>query len=126
MRRHHKRSVVRTDAKQGFCFGDNYNFDSTQEARYGGGCSTGQPDALDVRMGISKGWADLYAGTRAYQFVDITNLANGRYRLKAKADRGKWFKERKEKNNFTWVDIQISGDSVSVIRYGPSAKPISG
>jgi hypothetical protein len=32
--------------------------------------------------------------------------------------------ETDDTNNFTWVDIQISGNSVSVKEYGPAAQPI--
>ena len=74
--------------------------------------------------GLSRAWGDIYRATRVGQYVDVTGLAAGRYRLHAKADSGGWFKEKKEKNNFTWVDIQISGDSVSVIRYESAAQPI--
>ena len=127
--RNNKRSVVRTDDKVGFCFGDNHNFGSTQEPTYTpdnfGWCANNRPDALGLTMGISRGWGDLYPARQTGQYVDITGLADGRYRLKAKADAGKWFKEKKEKNNATWADIQISGESVSVIGYGPSAQPVS-
>jgi Lysyl oxidase len=123
-KRNNKRSVVRTDAKQGFCFFDTRPFGSTQEAHYLRGCANGQPNALTVTVGISRGWGDLYAATTVGQYVEITGLADGRYRLKAKADSGQWFKEKKEKNNSTWVDIQISGSSGSVIGYGPAAQPI--
>jgi hypothetical protein len=123
-KQHKKHKRVRTDAKQGFCFFDNYWFGSTQAAHYTGGCANNQPGALEVTMGLSRGWGDIYRASTVGQYVDITGLPDGRYRLKAKADSGSWFKEQKEKNNFTWVDIQISGTSVSVIRYGPAATPI--
>ena len=121
--RNNRYSVVRTDAKQGFCFGDNYNFGSTQPPSYTGSCASGLPLALEVTMGLSTGWGDLYPATITGQYVDITGLPDGRYRLKAKADGGQWFMEQNEKNNSTWVDIQRAGDSVSAIRYGPAAVP---
>jgi hypothetical protein len=116
--------VVGTDAKQGFCFFDNYRFGSTQTAHYTGGCADNQPNALSVRVGLSRGWGDRYGASTVGQYVDITGLPDGGYRLKATADAGSWFKEKTEKNNSTWVGIQISGDSVSVISYGPAANPI--
>jgi hypothetical protein len=123
-KRDNKHRVVRTDAKQGFCFWDNYHFGSTQPAHYTGGCANNQPNALSVRVGLSRGWGDIYGANTVGQYVDITGLPDGRYRLRAKADSGQWFKEQKEKNNTTWVSIQIWGDSVSVIKYGPAATPI--
>jgi hypothetical protein len=116
------KKLVGTGAKQGFCFRDNYEFGSTQDAFY---TSCGHdPDALKVRMGLSRGWGDIYSWKTVGQYIDITNLESGRYRLQATADAGEWFEESDETNNFTWVDIQISSSSVSVKSYGPAAQPI--
>ena len=116
---------VGTGAKHGFCFFDNYPFGSTQDPYYKG-CGEGQPDALSVRMGLLRGWGDIYEWDIPDQYIDITGLTSGSYKLRARADASDWFAESNNTNNFTWVDIQISGTSVSVIRYGPSAQPISG
>jgi hypothetical protein len=115
---------VGTGAKEGFCFHDNYKFGSTEPAYY---TSCGHdPDALEVTMGLSRGWGDLYSWKTVGQYIDITDLNSGRYRLQAMADAGGWFEESDETNNVTWVNIQIKGGKVSVIKYGPSALPISG
>jgi hypothetical protein len=116
------RRVVRTDAKQGFCFSDNRRFGSERDALY---TSCGHdPDALEVRMGLSRGWGDIYSWKTVGQYVNVTKLRAGRYRLKAEADAGGWFKEKKETNNLTWVDIRLRGDRVKVVDYGPAIKPI--
>jgi Lysyl oxidase len=117
-------ALVGTGAKHGFCFYDNYRFGSNQ-ARYYRGCGK-NPDALSVKMGLSRGWGDIYQSTLPDQYIDITGLVSGSYRLTATADAADWFSETNDTNNFTWVDIQISGNSVSVTRYGPYAQPISG
>jgi hypothetical protein len=113
---------VGTGAKHGFCFYDNYRFGSTQPAYYTG-CGR-NPDALQVRMGLSRGWGDIYQSSLPDQYIDITGLTSGRYKLRATGDAANWFSETNNTNNFTWVDIQISGSSVSVIGYGPAAQPI--
>jgi hypothetical protein len=115
---------VRTDAKEGFCFFDNYRFGSTQAAEYGPGCANGQPGALSVTTGLSRGWGDIYAWNTIGQYINVTGLPGGRYRLRATADTADRFRESKEKNNSTYADIRIQGSQVSVIRYGPSAQPI--
>lgn len=113
---------VGTGAKQGFCFHDNYEFGSSQPAYY---TSCGHdPNALKVMMGLSRGWGDIYSWKTVGQYIDITDLKSGRYRLRATADAGGWFEEADETNNFTWVNIRISGSSVSVKKYGPAAEPI--
>jgi hypothetical protein len=113
---------VGTGAKEGFCFFDNFLFGSTQDASYKG-CGN-NPDALQVRMGLSRGWGDRYRASTVGQYIDITNLTSGRYKLQATADGPNWFLESDDSNNFSWVKIQISGNSVSVIAYGPAAQPI--
>src|SRR5215213_10841262 len=117
---------VGTGAKEGFCFFDNAVFGSTQD-RFYRGCGK-NPDALHVKMGLSRGWGDLYGASTVGQYIDVTNLTSGRYELRATADGPNWFLESNDSNNFTWVEIQISrsGSSFSVITYGPSAQPISG
>jgi hypothetical protein len=118
---------VRTGAKHGFCFYDNYEFGATQPAYYtrrGGAC--GERSDLRVKMGLSRGWGDKYRWSLPDQYIDITGLPPGKYRMRATADPSDWFSERNNTNNFTWVDIKIRGTSVSVIRHGPSAQPISG
>jgi hypothetical protein len=115
-------SKVGTGAKEGFCFFDNYPFGSTQ-ARFYTGCGR-KPGALKVTMGLSRGWGDIYGKGTFGQYIDITDLTSGSYRLKATADAPNWFSESNDTNNFTWVDIQISGNSFSVDGYGPAAEPI--
>jgi hypothetical protein len=115
-------SKVGAGAKEGFCFFDNYPFGSTQ-ARFYTGCGR-NPDALQVRMGLSRGWGDIYGKGTFGQYIDITNLTSGRYRLQATADAANWFSESNDTNNFTWVDIHLSGNSFSVVEYGPAAQPI--
>jgi hypothetical protein len=114
---------VGNGAKEGFCFFDNVLFGSTQNKSYTW-CGN-DPDALNVTMGLSRGWGDLYGSGTIGQYIDITNLTSGRYKLQATADKPNFFLESNDSNNFTWVEIQISGTSVSVIRYGPSAQPIN-
>jgi hypothetical protein len=114
--------LVGTGAKHGFCFFDNYPFGSVRACYYRG-CGK-NPDALWVRMGLSRGWGDRYGARLPDQYIGITELVSGSYRLRATADAADWFSETDNTNNFTWVDIRISGNSVSVIEYGPAAQPI--
>jgi hypothetical protein len=71
-------------------------------------------------MGLSIGWGDAYFYDIAYQWVDITGLRNGRYRLTATADAQNWFRESDDSNNFTWTDLRLRGDATPrVIGQGP-------
>jgi hypothetical protein len=113
----------RASAKHGFCFFDNIKFNlllpgAPLDAFYTG-CGT-DPTVLNQSMGLSIGWGDAYYYDIAYQWVDITGLRNGRYRLNATADAQNWFRESDDSNNFTWTDLRLRGDATPrVIGQGP-------
>ena len=115
-------------AKHGFCFFDNVKYRLTlpgapATAHYvpGNSCAFGNPGALSVMMGLSVGWGDQYSASTNFQWIDITGLPDGRYRLTATADPGHLVKESSNANNSAWANIRITGNSVTVLRYGPGA-----
>ena len=113
--------LVGTGAKHGFCFYDNYRYGSASPAFYstaGGACGRSSSDT-SVMMGLSVGWGDIYRYTLPDQYIDITSLTAGRYRLFVAADADNWFLEQNEQNNSTWVDLQLQGNKVKVTGYGP-------
>jgi hypothetical protein len=115
---------VGTGAKFGFCFFDNVAYRLTllgaPPAAVYGGC--GNSSSLAVTMGLSVGWGDEYSWRLPNQYVDITSLVPGRYRLSVTADAPGYFAEANESNNGTWVDLQIKGQGAPrVIGYGPAA-----
>jgi hypothetical protein len=80
--------LVTPDRKTGFCVGDRYETDRgetlpgepprpvwTQE------CGRGQPERLVLRQGLSPGFGDDYVPRLEGQYVDVTGVAPGRYRL---------------------------------------------
>ena len=78
-------------------------------------------------MGISVGWGDRYGSSLRDQYIDVTDLTSGNYRLYATADLAEQFTEASETNNATWVDLKLSlstkgkgGSKVRVIGYGPT------
>ena len=80
-------------------------------------------------MGISVGWGDRYGSGLPDQYIDVTDLNSGNYRLIATADAGNRFAESNETNNTTWVDLKLTlnhkgkgsgGNKVNVIGYGPT------
>jgi hypothetical protein len=117
-------SKVGTGTKLGYCFFDNYPYRLTlpgapQTAVYTG-CGTAT--SLQVTTGLSVGWGDIYRSTLPDQFVDITGLSAGRYRLVVTADKQNWFTESNESNNETWVELQLKGQGPPrILAYGPAA-----
>jgi hypothetical protein len=120
---------VGTGAKHGFCFFDGKPYRLTlpgapQSPVYNTGCGTST--SLTVTVGLSVGWGDVYAWSLPDQYVDITGLTSGQYRLATTADLPNWFRESNNSNNRTWVDLQLRGDgSIRVIRYGPAVDELS-
>ena len=113
-----KGDKVGTGAKHGFCFWDNHRHGSEQDPYYTG---CGQSGDLRVAMGLSVGWGDLYSYSLPDQYIDITELRSGRYRLSGTADADDWFQEIDESNNSTWVDIRIRNGRATVLGYGSAA-----
>jgi len=117
---------VGTIKKVGFCFLDSYRYGSSRPARYTSATSVCQtkPNGK-VPMGVSVRWGDIYPSTFAYQWVDITGLPNGDYKLKVIADppdtTGGQFIESNETNNRGWAKIRLSGRTVTVL--ARSARP---
>ena len=89
---------VGTGGKLGFCFFDNTAYRTTLSGAPQSPVYTGCGDttSLQVTMGLSIGWGDLYKYTLPDQFIDITGLSAGRYRLLVTADRQGWFAESNE------------------------------
>lgn len=121
---------VGTSAKSGFCFFDTTAYRLSLPGApsnwvYGpDGC--GEASSLAVSMGLSVGWGDMYPWTLPDQFVDVTDLAGGKYRLIAHADPLGWFAESREDNNATWVDIALTVNKrgtakLRILGYGPTA-----
>jgi len=115
-------------AKHGFCFFDNVAFQLTlPEApaspvyTSSNSCAMDNPDALTVMMGLSIGWGDMYSASTNLQWIDITGLPNGTYRLSATADPRHLVSEASYTNNSASARIKITSTGVTVLAYGPGA-----
>lgn len=119
----------RSGVKVGFCFSDDVAYrlalPGAPRASQYRRAQCGTPASLDLTMGLSVGWGDRYPATLPDQYVDVTGLPDGKYRLRATADESDWFKETDDKNNRTWVDltlIRVNGRTAAdIIRFADSA-----
>ncbi len=109
---------VGTGAKHGFCFYDNTTYNlalpGAPSSPYYRGC--GDSDNLGVMMGLSVGWGDTYSASLRDQYIDVTGLPDGDYRLAAEADASSWFLESDKSNNKAVTVIRIAGSNVTVLR----------
>ncbi len=111
-------------AKQGFCLTDsnpfNVSLPGAPNSKVYKGCVMGGQASLAVKTGTSVGWGDRYGYQLAFQWIDITGLTPGRYRLTATVDAQNYYLESDETNNTTYTILQLNGDNtVKVIRHGP-------
>jgi Lysyl oxidase/Bacterial Ig domain len=98
-------AFVAAAAKVGFCMLDSERVDdfgptakvyTRSWTQY---CGEGRPAASDVRQGISSGWRDLYPDHFPFQWVDVSDVAPGRYRVAAEVDPDGFVIEGNEANN---------------------------
>jgi hypothetical protein len=95
---------VAPGAKVGFCLEDVDPIDSfAGSSAYSSAateyCKAGQPNASRVFEGISSGWQDFYAAKLPFQWVDISDVAPGRYRLATQVDPDNFVLESNETDN---------------------------
>lgn len=123
-----KGHLIRTDngvkvgtlVKRGFCLFDNYQHKlslpgAPSSAVYrSSGCGTSS--SVTLRMGISIGWGDRYSRNLPDQYIDITGVTPGRYRLEVTADPSDWFQETNNGNNTAWAVLQLNGDGTFKVR----------
>lgn len=91
----------------GFCLYDSWGPPSSgSPARYPAGtganraCASGEPGYTGLlRMGIQSDWGDFYGSQLYDQWVDVTGVTPGTYRLRATADPDGLYEESDETNN---------------------------
>ena len=97
------RAKVAPGSKVGFCLFDTEPVLADQDEQfYGFGvshfCETGNPEATSLRMGVSRGWRDVYTRSLQFQYVNVSNVPPGRYLLGATADPDNQIVETNEVN----------------------------
>jgi hypothetical protein len=110
--------------KHGYCMQDNTTWDpmqgqpgvSTQPVyAESTSCGKGLPNALTIVHGLSRGWGDTYPTSLPDQAIDITGLPDGRYTVRVHADAVGAVVESNDGNNTAQVQVDISGDTVTVV-----------
>jgi hypothetical protein len=106
---------VGPSAKVGFCLLDSENVDhlvtwGAFPEDWSHHCNSGQPAAPSAQMGLSPGWRDIYQYYLKLQWVDITDVAPGLYRVAAEMDPENRIIEQNEVNPPAFSDpIAIPG-----------------
>jgi hypothetical protein len=104
--------------KQGYCFFDTTPLQvdlagAPSEAVWRSrGC--GGSTSSVVTMGLSIGWGDEYPWHMFDQQIDVTDVPDGTYRLRATADPFGWFEELDETNNEYWETFELTRDDEGI------------
>jgi hypothetical protein len=88
--------------KRAFCLMDTaptpgYPLQRSNNARYD--CN---------RQGIQRGWADSYYNGLECQFIDVTDVPPGRYKLRVTINPNRFFPELRYDNNIGEIDVDIT------------------
>ena len=62
-------------------------------------CQSGRPGATNLHMGISEGWQDIYSFAAPFQWIDVSNVRPGYYRIGQRVDPDNIIVESDETNN---------------------------
>lgn len=109
-------------AKKGYCLWDNTSYGpfkglagvpAAAVYTYENTCGQGLEGTLDFIEGLSRGWGDTYPSSLPDQAIDITGLANGRYRVGVTADDVNSLIETNDTNNTATMEVTISGNTVT-------------
>jgi Lysyl oxidase len=116
--------LVRPDRKTGFCLGDRYRLgdasvESPPRPAFHDECGKRDPMLLRVREGISPGYGDNYRAYLERQYIDVTDVREGRYHLVHTVNAGRELREANYANNAASVLIEIRGSGSSG---GPRAR----
>lgn len=96
--------------KVGFCLLDSEKVDpSAGPLVHHAECEKHNQDATTVSMGLSAGWRDTYDRELQYQWVDITDVAPGRYEARSEIDPENYVDESDEVNPRAAVPVTVTG-----------------
>jgi hypothetical protein len=103
--------TARRGGKTGFCFLDsepwNLSIPHARQSAYYPGAWCGVRSSLTIRPGLSVGWADNYPWYFGFQWIDITGLPAGTYRVRVTVDIQDFYQERVDTDNCVWTKLRI-------------------
>jgi hypothetical protein len=105
-------AATRRIRKIGFCLLDLVRQfppppNATPARAYGYSACGRASTETEITMGISVGWADDYQPLIADQWIDITGMRRGTYRLCAKVNPLGHWQESNTANNYFWYDLWL-------------------
>jgi hypothetical protein len=99
-------TIVTTGRKQGYFLTD-----------YAPYCMDAQPPEQPMTddMAIDPGWADIYTANIPCQWIDVTSVPDGEYKLRVTVDASDLIEEEDVLPNAREISLRITGDEVQVL-----------
>jgi hypothetical protein len=97
--------TIRRGHKQGYCYVDSININSTYEGKFG----CGNPYfTKQLTQGITSGYSDIYDGDTDCQWIDITDIPAGNYTLSVTVNpKGIYYQDADLTNNLSVLQVEI-------------------
>lgn len=115
--------VAAPGQKVGFCLEDTELVPGhvapgpkTYTYAFTGGCGQGQPGTTALVMGVTDGWRDVYGWDTNFQWVDVSDIVPGSYRVATQADPNNLVLELDEHN-----PVALASEATIVPGYVPVA-----
>jgi hypothetical protein len=103
--------TARRGGKTGFCFLDSepwlLSLPHAPQSPVYPESLCGVRGSTSLRAGLSVGWADNYPWFFAFQWIDITGLPSGTYRVRVTVDIQDFYQEKVETDNCVWTKLVI-------------------
>ncbi|MEA2434267.1 MAG: hypothetical protein QOG54_1724 [Actinomycetota bacterium] len=110
------RPPVAVGDKSGFCPEDSYQMSGDGgESTYSCFGLNGEAHVPTSFVGISAGWMDVYGAHLPDQFIEISDVTDGRYVLEIEIDPNNVFVESDETNNRECSLLELTGTQVRML-----------
>lgn len=115
--------TIRRGHKQGYCYIDSENINSTYDGKFGCGIPY---FTKQFTQGITAGWSDLYDSDTDCQWIDITGIAPGNYTLYVTVNpKGIYYQDADLTNNLSILEVEIPEIDKKVARTGHGQSVVS-
>ncbi|MFN2525753.1 MAG: lysyl oxidase family protein [Actinomycetota bacterium] len=118
-----------TGPKMGFCMGDyliaKWHSFANDPNRGGLSSCRGilEDPSSETRIGLTRGWADIYAYFLPGNYVDFADNPDGLYVVRTKANQANSILESNKDDNFAYAYIRVMGSEIEVLERGYGMDP---
>ncbi len=81
------------------------------------------PTSSRMRIGLSRGWADIYTAELSDNYVDYGLAGDGTYLVRVWSDPNDYIRETNERDNVAYTLIEVDGDQVRELERGRGTAP---